>query len=244
MRWLPALLLLLAGGARADEAALPPAPARWVTDEVGFLSPATRTALDARLEAYERKTGHQVIVWIGSTIGGAPLDDWAVRTFAAWGIGRKGHDDGLVLFILADDRKMDIEVGYGLEDRVPDARAKQIISDTLAPALKAGRHDEGVTAAVEQILGAIEGHAVGPTAAPTTAPAPHERPAPSLGQKIAWGIFGLAILVLIITNPRLALLLLFSMMSGRRGGFGGGGYGGGFSGGGGRSGGGGARGSW
>ncbi len=88
--------------------ALPPAPNRWVTDTAEFLSPAVRGELDAQLEAYEKQTGHQVIVWIGDTIGDAPLDDWAVKTFAAWKIGRKGADDGLAMFILARDRKIDI----------------------------------------------------------------------------------------------------------------------------------------
>ena len=62
---------------------VPPAPTRWVTDSAGFLSSETRTGIDARLEAYEKRTGHQVVVWIGDTLGGAPLDEWAVKTFEA-----------------------------------------------------------------------------------------------------------------------------------------------------------------
>jgi hypothetical protein len=116
----PALALAMLTGLAAA-APSPPAPTRWVEDDTGFLSPSARGALDARLEAYERATGHQIVVWIGKTIEGAALDDWAVRTFAAWKVGRKGFDDGIVIFVLADDRKIDIEVGYGLEDKVPDA---------------------------------------------------------------------------------------------------------------------------
>ncbi len=232
---LPLLALLAATAAAARE---PPPPTRWVTDEVGFLSPASRDALDARLESYERATGHQVVVWIGDTLGGTPLDDFAVRTFAAWRVGRKGHDDGLALFILATDRKFDIEVGYGLEDRVPDATAKRILEDTLAPALRAGQHDQGVTAAVDAILAAIEGHPVPAPGARAPAPAP----APTFAQRLPFLVLGLIVLILVITHPRLALLFLYSMLSGRGGG--GGDGGGGFSGGGGSSGGGGARGSW
>ncbi len=233
---LPLLALLAATAAAAREP--PPPPTRWVTDEVGFLSPASRDALDARLESYERATGHQVVVWIGDTLGGTPLDDFAVRTFAAWRVGRKGHDDGLALFILATDRKFDIEVGYGLEDRVPDATAKRILEDTLAPALRAGQHDQGVTAAVDAILAAIEGHPVPAPGARAPAPAP----APTFAQRLPFLVLGLIVLILVITHPRLALLFLYSMLSGRGGG--GGDGGGGFSGGGGSSGGGGARGSW
>ena len=65
------------------------------------MSPAAREALDGRLESYERATGHQVVVWIGKTIDGAPLADWAVKTFAAWKVGRKGFDDGIAVFIVA-----------------------------------------------------------------------------------------------------------------------------------------------
>src|SRR6185436_6730597 len=107
--------------------ATPPAPSRWVEDHAAFITPETRALLDARLEGYERATGHPVIVWIDKTLFGQALDDWAVQTFAAWKIGRKGVDDGIAMFIFADDRAIDIEVGYGLEDKVPDAIASRII---------------------------------------------------------------------------------------------------------------------
>ena len=223
-------------------AAIPPAPSHWIEDHAAFLSPATRDGLDARLASYERATGHQVVVWIGHTLDGSPLDDWAVRTFAAWKVGRKGLDDGIAMFILADDRKIDIEVGYGLEDKVPDAIASRIIREVMAPKLRAGDRDGAVTAGVDTLLAAIEGK-------PWSAPAPAaQRPgeAPS-----TWEWIGIAVLVilglgLIVRHPRLALWMLASTFG--RGWFGGGGFGGGcgggFSGGGGRSGGGGARGGW
>jgi uncharacterized protein len=93
--------------------AAPPAPARWVTDNAGFLSDTAREALDSKLEAYERSTGHQIIVWIGNTTGDQPLalEEWSAKTFEAWGIGRKGIDDGLAVFILPEGRKVAIEVG-------------------------------------------------------------------------------------------------------------------------------------
>jgi uncharacterized protein len=237
---LAALVLAAVAGS-----ALPPAPAHWVEDHASFLSPATRDALDAKLAGYERATGHQVIVWIGTTLGGAPLDDWAVRTFAAWKIGRKGVDDGVAIFVLADDRAIDIEVGYGLEDKVPDAIASRIIREVMAPRLRAGDRDGAVTAGVDAVLAAIEGRpwagAVG-----TGPPPPQQR-----ASRTDWIVGGIALVVLLvfgITHPRMALFLLWTLASGGRGGFGGlgggGGGGGGFGGGGGRSGGGGARGGW
>jgi uncharacterized protein len=263
-----AALLLLAGAvsAAAAEAPLPPSPDRHVTDKAGFLSASTVSTLDARLADYERTTGHQILVYIGDTTGDTPLDDWSNRTFAAWKVGRKGKDDGLVLFVLAKDHKMDIEVGYGLEGQVPDARAKQIIDDTMTPLLKAGKPDDAVTAGVNAILAAIEGQPVAGAAAPTTTTAtptdslpgpqvgqrPAARAAPqlSLGRLILYGIIGLILLIGAITHPQMALFFLLNIFSGGRGfgggggGFGGGGGGGGWSGGGGSSGGGGARGSW
>lgn len=226
----------------AAAAPIPSAPTRWVEDRAGLLSPAARTALDARLESYERATGHQVIVWIGKTLEGAPLDDWAVRTFEAWKIGRRGLDDGIAIFVFADDRTIDIEVGYGLEDKVPDAIASRIIREVMAPRLRAGDPDGAVTAGADAVLTAIEGKpwAGSPATAPS-APA-----GPSLLTWILGGLGLIGFLILAITHPRMALFMLWTIMAGGRGGgHGGGGFGGGgFGGGGGRSGGGGARGGW
>ena len=231
-------------------AAIPPAPARWVTDPTGALTPAARATLDRRLEAYERATGHQVVVWIGDSLGGEPVDDWAVRTFAAWKIGRKGFDDGVAMFLFMQDRVIDIEVGYGLEDRVPDAVAARIIREVMTPRLRAGDVDGAVTAGTDALLAAIEGRPwaggreVGARPPGGGVPAGGEW---TLGKLIVLGLGALGLLILLVTHPRLALLLLWTTASGGRGGgggFGGGGGGGGFRGGGGRSGGGGARGSW
>ena len=140
-------------GAPAAIDQLPPAPTRWVTDEVGFLSPAARDRLDQRLEAFERSSGHQVVVWIGGTLGPQSLEDWAARTFEAWGVGRKGKDDGAAIFLFAQDRKVRIEVGYGLEDRLTDLRASRIIREELAPRLQRGDRDGALSATVDRMLG-------------------------------------------------------------------------------------------
>ena len=206
------------------------------------MSSAARGALDRRLESYERATGHQVVVYIGTTLDGAALDDWAVRTFAAWKVGRKGFDDGVVIFVLAADRAIDIEVGYGLEDRVPDATASRIIREVMAPRLRADDRDGAVTAGADAVLAAIEGHPW--TGSAATAP-PASKGTP-LAQWILGGIAAIALLLFAITHPRRALWMLGWVFATARGGFGGGrsGGGGGFGGGGGRSGGGGARGGW
>jgi len=243
----PLVILALAGALAVSYAAaqpqIPPSPHRWATDEAGFLSRQAAEALDARLENYERQTGHQFLVWIGRTLGeNAVLEDWTVKTFEAWKVGRKGLDDGLVLFILAEDRKIRIEVGYGLEDKVPDIYAYRVINNILTPGIRAGRPDEAVDAAVTALIGYISGNE---GAAGEEAPnAPRKI---SAVKGIFTGIIVLILIIIFITNPSLAFWLLINILSGGRGGGGGGwggGGGGGFSGGGGRSGGGGASGSW
>ncbi len=238
----PALVLLvfLAAAAAAD-LKIPRSPDRWVTDEAGFLSPDMARQLDGELERFERETGHQVLVYIGKTTEGVPLDDFAVRAFEAWKPGRKGLDNGLILFIMADDRRMRIEVGYGLEGTVTDAKASGIVNDILAPGFRAGDRDAAVRMAVAAIQTTITGKP----------PAGGEIPAPAASGKKdqvppIFIIIGIVIfLIVLITNPRLAFWLLLNIMSGGRGGGGfGGGGGGGFRGGGGRSGGGGASGGW
>jgi uncharacterized protein len=239
VRRLVALTWLLATAAAAHaETPLPAPPARFVTDHAGFLSPAVAEQLDARLDTYAQQTGHQLLVYIDHTTGGAPLEDWTVRAFERWKVGRRGVDDGLVLFVLADDHRLRLEVGYGLEARVPDAVAAQIIGQQIEPRIRAGDRDGAIRAGVEALITAVG-----------TAPASPDhavKPArPPVWTMVAGGIFGVFFLILLITHPSLAWLMLLSIGSGRGGGWGGGGGGGGgFSGGGGRSGGGGASGSW
>ena len=235
--------LLGVGRALAAEAPIPPAPTQWVTDTAGFLSPGARDTLNQQLRAYERQSGHQIIAWIGKTTGDIPIEDWAVRAFEKWRIGRKGLDDGIAMIIMAEDRKIRIEVGYGLEGKVPDITANQVIQDIMVPRIRAGDRDGAVVAGVSRLVGAIEGQAPMPRG-PTGGEATRAQRPMSLGQMIFLGLAGLVFFILFLTNPGLALYLLFSVFSGGRGGGSYSGGGGGFSGGGGRSGGGGATGSW
>lgn len=241
------MALGFAATASASETPIPPPPTHWLTDDAHLLSPASDTALDQRLEAYEHATGHQVIVWIGTTLGDAPIDDWAARAFATWGLGRKGLDDGVGIFIFASDHKDRIEVGYGLEDRLPDAYASRILRDTVEPALRAGHPDEAVTAAIDGVIQRIGSDA---DATGSSHVGARQHGGAGGGLSLVWiiviGIGAIAFIAFAITHPVMALYLLDILLSSRGGGGGGfgGGDGGGFSGGGGRSGGGGASGSW
>jgi len=230
--------------AAAAEISIPPTPSRWATDKAGFLSASVLSALDARLEAFERREGHQVLVYIDKTTGGTPLEDFAVKAFAAWKVGRKGLDDGLVLFIMSADRKIRIEVGYGLEDKVTDALASQVIDKILVPKLQTGEQDTAVPEAVSTLLGDItvvpsdeSGVTPGNSSAGAARSKGHVPPAVVI-------IGGFLFLLLLVTHPGLAFFILRILFSMAISGGGGGGGGGGFSGGGGRSGGGGASGGW
>jgi uncharacterized protein len=237
----------VAGNARADGTPIPAAPTQFVTDRAGFLSPGFAAELTRTLEDYQRGTGHQLIVWIDRTLGGEPLEDWTAKAFKAWGVGRKEHNDGVALFIFSDDRKLRIEVGYGLEGNVPDARAGRIIENDMVPRIRAGDRDGAVKAGVDSLIAAVGG-----------APEP-ARPAARGSPLIAFLpiLFFIVVFFLLRRHPW-ALLFIGSGRAGGSGGFsggggggwggGGGGWGGGggggFSGGGGSSGGGGASGGW
>jgi uncharacterized protein len=234
--------LLAAGTVRAAPA-VPPAPEARVTDRVGVMSSAARDSLERRLAAYEQQTGHQIVVWIDASTGTTPIEAFAVEAFESWKLGSERLDDGLGLFIMTQDRRLRIEVGYGLEPIVTDLVASTVIR-SMIPAIERGEWDAAVVGGVEQLVDAIEGQP-GSLPADPQANAEATQPAseggwPRILKIVGGAIAAIFLLVLFITNPGLALLLLAFLGRGGRGG----GNGSGFGGGGGASGGGGATGDW
>jgi uncharacterized protein len=153
-RWLALAVLIAASAARASDA---PALSGRVVDDAGILGVATRERLTATLEAHERSTSNQIAVLTTSTIGSERIEDYANRIFAAWKLGQKGKDNGVLLVVVPRDRKMRIEVGYGLEATLPDASAGRIIRDVMTPRFKAGDYDRGVSDGVSAIIATLEG---------------------------------------------------------------------------------------
>ena len=236
------VLMVLTGPARAQTIPIPPSPTQWVTDNVGLLSASTQSSVNERLRAYERSTGHQVIVWIGDTTGDDALEDWTIKAFTAWKIGRKGVDDGAVLFLFTQDRKARIEVGYGLEGQLTDAIASEIIRHDVEPNMRANDPDAAVTSAVTDMLATIGGE----NGAAPNAPQ-YSDDNVSFSTIILIFVLVLVLITIIGRFARAgAPFIIGSGWSGSGwGGFsGGGGGGGGFSGGGGMGGGGGASGGW
>ncbi len=227
--------------------AIPPAPTQWVTDTANFLAPRTIAVQNARLNAYEKRSGHQVLVYVAPSTAGAPIEDWTVRAFGAWKVGRKGLDDGAALFIFPRDRTVRIEVGYGLESALPDVISSRIIRETIVPEMRSGRPDVAVVSGVDRMLAAIGTNAGPKQNQSGDAPIQNDgSSAPTPLSPLTLILIGLGILAFIlvaIKSPSTALFMLFTIM-GRGGGGSMMGGGEGFSGGGGRSGGGGASGRW
>jgi uncharacterized protein len=238
--------LAAVGAAVAATEPLPPAPARWVSDRAGVLSSAAATRIDAKLEAFEKQQGTQILVAIFRRLPpDEALEDWTQRVAESWGVGRKKQDDGAVLFIFVDDRQLRLEVGYGLEGALTDLESKTILDDVLVPRLRAGDWDGGIDAATDAIIAAVRGEF-------TPDAVPRARGGGSPG--FLPFLFFLAVVIAINLFARFARRGGLGGGGGfRGGGFGGGGFGGGgfggggfggFSGGGGSFGGGGASVRW
>jgi uncharacterized protein len=132
-----------------------PPPTAHITDHASWLVGPLVSDLDTRLRACEARTGHEILVYIAPTTGDIPIDQWAYRAFWGWHIGRHRIDDGLVLFIFTRDRTMRLEVGYGLESKVPRDVQTSILNETIAPKLAAGRANDAVAAGVDRILSLV-----------------------------------------------------------------------------------------
>ncbi|UCV09204.1 TPM domain-containing protein [Dechloromonas denitrificans] len=148
---LPALLAVAA----AEAVPIPALTAR-VTDLTASLSAAQAGELEARLAAFEAKKGSQVVVLVLPTTQPEPIEQFGIRLLDAWKIGRKGIDDGAILIVAKDDRRLRIEVGYGLEGVLNDATAKRIIDETITPKFKAGDLPGGIAAGVDAILAVVD----------------------------------------------------------------------------------------
>ena len=165
------LVIFLFAGLALAQQPVPPLKAR-VTDLTGTLSAAQIGELDSLLAQFEVKKGAQVVVLMVPTTEPEVIEEYSIRLAEAWKIGRKGVDDGAILLIAKNDRRMRIEVGYGLEGILPDAIAKRIIAETIAPKLRQGDYYGGVRGGVEQMIRVIDGEPL---------PAPKPRPRSNTG---------------------------------------------------------------
>ena len=132
-----------------------------VVDNAEILKPATRERVAALAKAHEDKTTDQIAVLTVPTLGGDSIEEYANRVFAAWKLGQKGKDNGVLVVVAPQDHKMRIEVGYGLEGTLPDVAASRIIRNVMTPAFRNNNFDDGVAQGVEAIVAQLEGQATG-----------------------------------------------------------------------------------
>ena len=122
-----------------------------------MISPEAGLRLEEALHHFEDETSNQIVVVTFPSLEGESLEDFSIRLAEAWKIGQKGKDNGVILLVFKNDRKVRIEVGYGLEGVLTDATSKLIIENEIAPRFKQGKFDEGIEAAVQAIIAATRG---------------------------------------------------------------------------------------
>ena len=152
------LVLLPAIGLAADLVPLPALSAR-VTDLTATLDATQRGRLEAQLAAIERAKGAQIAVLLLPTTQPEAIEQFGIRLAEAWKIGHKGADNGVIVIVAKNDRKVRVEVGYGLEGAVPDAVARRIIAERMTPLFKQGDFFGGLRSAIEGLDQAIGGPA-------------------------------------------------------------------------------------
>ncbi|MBN2104042.1 TPM domain-containing protein [bacterium] len=128
-----------------------------VNDYAQILSSETHQSLTEILRAHENRTGNQIVVLTIPTIGGESIEEYAADVFKAWGLGQKGIDNGILIVVVPNDRRMRIEVGYGLEPALTDGMAGQIIRTVMTPRFKDGNYDEGIAGGARAVIGVLEG---------------------------------------------------------------------------------------
>lgn len=241
-------LLCWAGGSVAQELELPSLSGR-VVDNAELLDTQAEARLTSMLAAHEQATTEQVVVVTVPELQGRSIEEFGVALGRAWGIGQQEEDNGALLIVARDDRRVRIEVGYGLEGRLTDAQSSLIINGIIVPAFQQGDFSRGITEGTAAMIQVLGGDPLQSAALRPAMPMGAQQPG-GLG---ILGFFLMLVAIFVIGGGRggrgggRKALLLGALLGtmGRGGGFGGGGFGGGgFGGGGGGFGGGGASGGW
>jgi uncharacterized protein len=163
---------------------IPPLTGR-VVDQAHLLSPSAISSLNAALAAHESKTSNQVVVLTLASLEGHPLEEFSQQVATAWALGQKGTDNGVLFLIAVKEKKVRIDVGYGLEGTLTDAKSSRIIRHEVVPRFRAGDFSGGVIAGTQAILGTIEGTYTKATSSDES----------NAGQVGLWEIFGLAVVL-------------------------------------------------
>ncbi len=240
------LLVVAAGAAAAFEV---PYLGGRVNDHAGMIGSEARGRLEAKLRSHEERTGVQVAILTVESLEGESIEDVSMRVAETWKLGRKGKDDGVLLLVARRERKMRIEVGYGLEGVLTDAIGRRILDERIGPRFRAGDYAGGFDAGVDAVVGVLEGRGLPEARSGRSRTDPRAR-------VLALAIFAIVVarMLFLVASRRSRRVRRFLsrhpaiavLAAPRRGGRGSGFRlgGGGFSGGGGGFGGGGASGGW
>ncbi len=136
---------------------IPEKPYAWVNDYPNLLSANEETALNKKLMHYEDSTGTQIYIVVMTGHGDVPVDMMGAEIGEKWGVGQKGKDNGMIILVYPDDRKVSIQTGYGLESYIPDALAKRIIENEMIPEFKKNAYYAGLDKASDVIMGLLSG---------------------------------------------------------------------------------------
>lgn len=199
-----AMLCALAGGARAQAVLPVPALTARVIDQTGTLDAAARTALDAKLAAFEQRKGSQIVMLIVPTTQPEDIASYANRVGNAWKIGRKDVGDGVLVIVAKNDRKMRIEVAKTLEGAVPDLAAARIVDAAMAPRFRENDYVGGLDAAADQLIARIAGEPLPEVPAPVI----EERGRGQGGFGGDWAELGIFLFVGVLVVGRVARALL------------------------------------
>ena len=219
VRGLAAALLVLALAALARGADVPYLSGR-IVDDAELLSPETSDRVGALLREHESRTGNQIAVLTTPSIEGESIEEYALKVFNTWKLGQKGKDNGVLLVIVPQERRLRIEVGYGLEGTLTDTAASRVIRNVMAPLFKAGDFNAGVEHGVTAVIAQLEGKEA--PSPPTSAPAPavttsaFPEPDLSLTERILFGAFIFGIIglftVIGVLTPGVGWFLYFFLI--------------------------------
>ncbi len=171
------------------------APQGFVNDHANLFSTEEKIQLEAKLTQFEKETGNEIAVASINSLVGDTIENFAVKLFEDWKIGKKGNDNGLLLLIAKEDREMRIEVGYGLEPYITDLEASHLIQNVLVPAFRGEHYFDGVNEATDLLIRKLEGDN------PTAFALPSQE-APDYSNYFIFGLFGFLFLTRLFAQTR------------------------------------------
>ena len=158
------LLLAICASLQVAQAAEIPYLSGRVNDYAGILSEDARELLSEELKAHENRTSNQVVVLTVPSLQGESIEDYSYEVFNEWGLGQQGRDNGILIVVVPAEKRMRIEVGYGLEASLPDIIAGRIIRNIMAPRFREGDFDAGISEGAMAVIDILEGQEIPETA--------------------------------------------------------------------------------